>query len=53
MLVEELDGNIPIDLLRKIICKEVENNSKVEFIFSIMGRTINFVYIDDDICSFI
>ena len=50
-IVEELNGNISNDLLEKIIYKEVESNSKAEFIYSIIGDSINFIYIDDDICS--
>lgn len=50
-IVEELEGSIPVDLLQKIIYKKVESNSKVEFIYSIIGDSINFIYIDDDICS--
>ena len=50
-IVEELDGSIPADLLNRIIYKKVQSNSKVEFIYNIMGDSIDFVYIDDDICS--
>ena len=50
-IVEELEGIISDDLLQNIIYKKVESNSKVEFIYSIIGDDINFIYIDDDICS--
>ena len=50
-IVEELDGSMPADLLNRIIYKKVESNSKVEFIYSIVGESVDFVYIDDDICS--
>jgi len=48
-ILDELEDNISNDLLYKIIYKEVEGKSKVEFIYNIIGDSKNFVYIDDDI----
>lgn len=50
-ILDELEDNISNDLLYKIIYKEVEGKSKIEFIYNIIGDSKNFVYIDDDISA--
>lgn len=48
-IVNELEGNVSDTLLNKIIYKKVEGKSKLEFIYSIVGNSNDFVYIDDDV----
>lgn len=47
----ELGESIDSNLLNKIIYKEVESNSKVEFIYYIIEDDKYFIYIDDDVST--
>ena len=47
----ELGESIDSNLLNKIIYKEVESNSKVEFIYYIIEDNKYFIYIDDDVST--
>ena len=48
-IVNELKGNVSDTLLHKILYKKIEGKSKLEFIYSIVGNSNAFLYIDDDV----